>query len=373
MNSLEILNNLDSFLSYSVFSVPLKEILLSFAILFLFLVFKNIILKIIVSSAKKAAKKTKTTIDESIVDLLEPPLRFLITSTGVFLALNVFTFEKEISFLIINLYKSALILSFFWLLYRAEVVFQGYFERYAHHKQIEIAVDFLPLFRKFIKAAIVVLAATIIIQEWGYNIGAIITGLGIGGLAVALAAKDTLANFFGSLMIIMDRPFAIGDWVKSAETEGIVEEIGFRTTRVRTFEKALVSIPNSKIATDNVINNSRRDRRRIMCSVGATYSTPVDTLIKSVDKIRNMLFDHDKIHNDMIMVYFNEFAASSLNIFIYCFTTTSDWDEYLSIRQDVHFKIMHIFEELDISFAFPSMSVYHENLGDKSIMDNEKS
>lgn len=347
-------------LSYEFFTINVGEMLAAFGILFLFFVLKHILLNIFFYFLKKATSKTQSKFDDDLVEILKPPLRTFITATGFFLAINVFSFTKEVDALLLNIYKTILIICFFWILYRAESLLKVFMEKYAYKKQIGIAIEFLPLFRKLIRAALIVFAVTIIIQEWGYNIGAIITGLGIGGLAVALAAKDTLANFFGSLMIIMDRPFVIGDWIVVADTEGVVEEIGFRTSKIRTFEKAIVSVPNSKIATDNVINWSRRDFRRIMCRVGATYSTPPETLKLAVNDINNMLANHENINKDMIMVYFDEFASSSLNIFIYCFAATSAWAEYLAIKQDVYFKIMEIFKKHNISFAFPSMSVYHE-------------
>ena len=359
-------------LSYEIFNVNVGEMLAAFGILLLFFISKHVLLNIVFYFLKKTTKKTLSSFDDDLVQIVKPPLSLVITATGFFLAINVFTFTKDIDILLLNIYKTFLIGSFFWVLYRAENLLKIFMEKYAYKKQIEIAVEFLPLFRKLIRAALIVFAVTIIIQEWGYNIGAIITGLGIGGLAVALAAKDTLANFFGSLMIIMDRPFAIGDWIIVADTEGVVEEIGFRTTKIRTFEKAIVSVPNSKIATDNVTNWSRRDARRIMCRVGATYSTPPASLKKAVNDINDMLINHESINNDMIMVYFDEFAASSLNIFVYCFAATSTWAEYLAIKQDVYFNIMDIFQKHDISFAFPSMSLYHETDDETPLVVKQK-
>ncbi|MEC9492396.1 mechanosensitive ion channel family protein [Flexistipes sp.] len=359
-------------LSYEIFNVNVGEMLAAFGILLLFFILKHVLLNIVFYFLKKATKKTLSSFDDDLVEIVKPPLSLTITATGFFLAINVFTFTKDIDLLLLNIYKTFLIGSFFWVLYRAENLLKIFMEKYAYKKQIEIAVEFLPLFRKLIRAALIVFAVTIIIQEWGYNIGAIITGLGIGGLAVALAAKDTLANFFGSLMIIMDRPFAIGDWIVVTDIEGVVEEIGFRTTKIRTFEKALVSVPNSKIATDNVTNWSRRDSRRIKCKVGATYSTPPASLKRAVSDINDMLVNHKNINNDMIMVYFDEFAASSLNIFVYCFAATSTWAEYLAIKQDVYFNIMDIFQKHDISFAFPSMSLYHETDDESPLIVKQK-
>jgi len=369
---LDIYAYLKNFLTITVFNIPLSEFLFSLLILFVFFIFKHLFVKLIVGTLRKISSKTMRKYEEGLVDIIEPPVKLIITSTGFFFAINVFTLPNDIKLLIFNLYKTSLIIGIFWALYRSEIIFKQFLEKYVYSKQIEIAVDFLPLFRKFIRAALIIFAVTIIIQEWGYNIGAIITGLGIGGLAVALAAKDTLANFFGSLMIIFDRPFAIGDWIIVADTEGIVEEIGFRTTKIRTFDKALVSVPNSKIATDNVVNWSRRDKRRIMCRVGATYSTPPASLKKAVTDINDMLVNHEKINKETIMVFFDEFASSSLNIFVYCFADTSVWAEYLAIKEDVYFNIMDIFQKHGISFAFPSMSLYHETDDESPLVIKQK-
>jgi MscS family membrane protein len=196
------------------------------------------------------------------------------------------------------------------------------------------------------------------IQNLGYSISGLLASLGIGGLAVALAAKDTLSNIFGSLMILLDRPFHVGDWVKAGDLEGIVEEVGFRSTKIRTFAKTQITVPNNVIANLAVDNMSRRPRRRIKLTIGITYESSPDQIRRAVTGIREMLGNHPAIDQEFFLVNFTDFGASSLDILVYCFTKTNVWEEYLEARQDVCLKIMEILDGLGLEIAFPSRSLY---------------
>ncbi len=351
---------LKQFLELTVLDIHVGRLAVFFVIILLFQILKRLFVKIVLGFMQRLTSKTKTSVDDTILEILDRPLRFMFSLLGFAIALKVLQLSPAVETPAFLIVKSLFIVSLFWILYRGEGRANELLIR-KFSNNADMTISFLPLFSKTTRFAIIVIGATIIIQLWGYNIGAIITGLGIGGLAVALAAKDALANFFGSLMILTDRPFRVGDWVVFADVEGTVEDIGFRTTRVRTFAKALVSVPNASIATGSVLNWSMRDRRRIKYSIGVTYSTTREQMQRAVDSIKNMLIDHELIHEEGLMVYFDTFAESSMNIFVYCFTKTTVWDEYLAIRQDVNLRIMGIFEDLKIDFAFPSMSVYMEN------------
>ncbi len=344
----------------TVLNLNVGRIVLFFLIVLLFQVLRRLFVKIIINTLHKLAKKTKNSLDDRLIDIVDKPLRMVVTLVGFTIAFNILNLPDNINHFVILIMKTLFIFCFFWILYRAEEIINNFFiKKFSNNS--EMLRGILPLLSKTTKVAIIIIGITIVIQLWGYDVGAIITGLGIGGLAVALAAKDTLANFFGSLTIMVDRPFKIGDWIICAGVEGTVEDIGFRTTKIRTFAKALVSVPNYKITTDATVNWSMRDRRRIKYSIGATYDTTREQMTDAVNAIKNMLLEHEHIHNEGLMVYFDDFGSSSLNIFIYCFTKTAVWSEYLAIKQDVNLKIMEIFENLKIEFAFPSMSVYLEN------------
>ena len=199
-----------------------------------------------------------------------------------------------------------------------------------------------------------------ILSDWGYNIGALLTGLGLGGLAFALAAKDTLANLFGSIMIMIDRPFRMGDWILTPTVEGTVEDIGFRSTKIRTFAQALVSVPNSIVSNEPITNWTRMGKRRITFRLGVKYDTTPEQMRKLVKEIKEMLHLYDEIHPQTIYVYFENFGDSALEIFLYFFTKTTNWMKYLEIKEEVNLRIMKILDEVGVEVAFPSTSLYVE-------------
>lgn len=361
-----MVDNFKDFLEISVLSISVGQLALFFGIILVFQILRRLFVKIVIGFLHTLTKKTKNTFDDGLLEIIDKPLRFIFSIIGLYIAFTVIKLPEELNSLVMTIIQSLFIYAVFWALYRSEKkINEILINKFAANT--DLSLSFLPLFSKTTRFAIFIIGSTIIIQLWGYNIGAIITGLGIGGLAVALAAKDTLANFFGSLMIVADRPFRVGDWVICDGVEGTVEDIGFRTTKIRTFAKALVSVPNANISTTATVNYSMRDRRRIKYSLGVTYSASSQQMRDAVNKIEQMLTDHEMIYDDGLMVYFDAFADSSMNIFVYCFTKTAVWTEYLAIRQDVNLKIMEIFETLKIDFAFPSMSIYMENDNKKEL------
>jgi len=217
----------------------------------------------------------------------------------------------------------------------------------------------VPLVSKAAKVFLGVLAFVVAVQNLGYSVAGILAGLGIGGLALALAAQDTVANVFGSIMILLDRPFRVGDWIRGADFEGTVEEIGFRSTRVRTFPKTLVTVPNKRMADMIIDNQQAMPVRRILMSLGVTYGTRPDQLRAAVAGINGIIASLPGIWTDGTLVRFHEFGASSLNIMVRCFTLDTAYDEHMRIREDLHLRIMELFEKLGLEFAFPSQTLYY--------------
>ncbi len=351
----------DILINQKFLNITLLNWTLCFGLLILFIILRNVFSFLVIGRIKKFTEKTKTKIDDEILKIIEPSIRLLFITFGLYISFSFIAKNNITNTLLTHVIKSLFIIAFFLAIYRSDTVLTKILEKFFKSKSIPIGLGYIPFFNKLIKFLIIVFALIFILQEWGYNIGAIITGLGIGGLAVALAARDTLANLFGSLIILFDKPFQIGDWIVIGNIEGTVEDIGFRSTKIRTFAQALVSVPNSKVANESIINWSKMGKRRIKFMLGIKYSTPVDKIKKAVEQIREMLLNHPEIHKQTVFVYFNEFGDSSLNIFLYFFTITTNWQKYLEIREDVFLKIMKILEELDIEIAFPSTSIYFEN------------
>ncbi|MCH9614093.1 MAG: hypothetical protein SP1CHLAM54_11030 [Chlamydiia bacterium] len=210
------------------------------------------------------------------------------------------------------------------------------------------------------RVCVLVIGVLIAVQTLGVSISAVLAFGGAGALAVALAAKDILGNFFGGLMIFMDRPFAVGDWIKSEKNgiEGTVEHIGYRLTRIRTFEKRPLYIPNGMLSTICIENPSRMSNRRIKTSIGIRYEDS-GQMRSLLEEIREYLENHQDIAQDkIILVNFNDFGPSSLNIMIYCFTRTTDWSAYLKVQEKVYLDILDMIENRGAQVAYPTRVIH---------------
>ncbi|MEN8303278.1 MAG: mechanosensitive ion channel family protein [Campylobacterota bacterium] len=240
---------------------------------------------------------------------------------------------------------------------------------------------------KILNFIILVIGLLIILYFAGVNLTAVLSGLGIGGFAVAFAARDTISNFFGTLSILFSDVFSQGDWIVVDGKEGVVVEIGLRVTTLRTFDNALIAIPNGTFASKDVKNWDRRILgRRIKMKLGVKYNSKSQDIKNAIAEIREMIDKHPNIatvntkyehrqaqgtrlvsKDDLqgvkktLLIYLDEFGDSSMNILVYCFTKTVDWEEWLATKEDVMHKIMEIFEKNSLEFAFPSMSIYNEN------------
>ena len=216
---------------------------------------------------------------------------------------------------------------------------------------------------QLLRISVIITSILVALQSLGFNISAVLAFGGIGGVAVGFAAKDLLANFFGGLMIYLDRPFSVGDWIRSPDRniEGTVEKIGWRLTLIRTFDKRPLYIPNSMFANISVENPSRMTHRRINETIGVRYDDS-KVLPAIIADVKDMLMNHPEIDNTQtLMVNFNQFAASSLDFFIYTFTKTTNWIKFHEVKQDVLFKITNIVEKHGAEMAFPTSTIHIEN------------
>ena len=212
-------------------------------------------------------------------------------------------------------------------------------------------------FTKIVKALIIVFTAVIIVEEFGYDVTSLITGLGLGGLTFALAAQDIASNFMAGITILTDHPFGVGDWITVAGLEGIVEEINFRSCRIRTFDNALITVPNSKINNDSVTNWSKMQYRKTNIIIGLLYSTTRETLQEVINDIHSELSKFEEIKTDSLVVRFNEFSASSLDVKISYNSFPIPAPEHLALREKVNLKIMEVVERHDTDFAYNTVTV----------------
>jgi MscS family membrane protein len=221
-------------------------------------------------------------------------------------------------------------------------------------------------FVKLGKFVIICLGVAAVFQEWGFNVAAVLGSLGLVGMAVALGAKDFIANLFAGLTIFLDRMFEKGNWIRNTEVDGIVEDIGFRATKIRRFDKALVTIPNGKLAGEALINFSRMTNRRIYWTIGVEYRTTKDQLRLIIQDILAYLKESDDFETNPALtktfVFVDSFGASSIDIMVYCFTKSTVWGEWLACKERLGYKIKDIVEGHGTAFAFPSTSLYVETL-----------
>ena len=328
-----------------------------FIIVFVSLVL-DYIQKRVLTKLQSKLESTKTPWDDALIHAIRKPLSLLIWMFGLSFALDVMStsFAPVIR-------EIAVITSVAWVAVR----FIKFAEQNILHQQ---KIKGKPIDRSTADAISQLLRVTVIItsflvalQTLGFNISAILAFGGIGGIAVGFAAKDLLANFFGGLMIYLDRPFSVGDWIRSPDRsiEGTVEKIGWRLTLIRTFDKRPLYIPNSMFASISVENPSRMTHRRIYETIGVRYDDS-KKLAGIINEVKEMLISHPEIDTTQTMIVnFNKFAPSSLDFFIYTFTKTTDWIKYHEVKQDVLLKITEIIEKQDAEIAFPTSTIHIEN------------
>ena len=220
----------------------------------------------------------------------------------------------------------------------------------------------VPMVEQILKIAVLVVALLHVLHLLDFNVTALIAGVSIGGLALALAAQDTVKNFLGSVMIFADKPFQIGDWVEGSGFAGSVVEVGFRSTRIRTSDTSVISVPNGNMANISVNNKGVREFRLYTSTIGVTYDTPADKLEFFVKGLREILIHHPEVSNEDYYVYFNAFGSSSLDIFIRCYMIAPTYNDELRIRESLQLHIVRWAEKIEVRFAFPSTTVYVEEM-----------
>jgi MscS family membrane protein len=354
------------FLANTFLDIPLANLFAAILVFLLFLLFRKLFTLIIMGTMQKLAKMTNTYHDDKIISALKAPVRFAFILIGTHLFFLLIFKETQ---LIKNILNTLVVFTIFWAILSILESMRGLFQHATEKFNPDLAKEMGNFILKIVKFFMAALGLGAMLQVWGINVTALVASLGLGGLAFALAAKDTASNLFGSFALLADKSIRIGEWIKVDGVEGTVEDIGMRTTKIRSFEKSLITVPNQIVSNSPIENFSRRGVRRIKMQIGVTYGTTADQMNAIVQDIRDMLHNHEKIsQKDTLLVNFESFGDSSLNIFIYAFTNTANWERYLNIREDIHLKIMKIVEDNGSSFAFPSQSIYVEQMPGENML-----
>lgn len=252
------------------------------------------------------------------------------------------------------------------IIYRLSDFVSDLFERIALRTTSTIDDHLVPLVRKTIKIIIVAFGAIYVINNMGVDITPLIAGASIGGLALALAAKDTLSNFFGSVTIFTDQPFEVGDWIVFNGIEGTVEEVGVRSTRIRTFYNSQISVPNGKLADAVIDNMGRREYRRFVAKIGLTYDTPPEAFDAFVDGLKSIVNNHPDTRKDYYQIHLNEFGESAIIVLFYVFFKVDDWTQELEAKHEVMNEIIKLANALGVRFAFPTQTLHIEQIPGQS-------
>lgn len=359
--SKKILEQISAFLD----ATPYGNEMAAIGVFLFFLVLRNLFTRIVISFAKNITQKTSTNIDYELVEAIEGPIRFLFIVIGLSLSITIMELPADwmphFDRVITTLYTVTLFWAFFTTIHPLIDAAFSVSQRFNRR----INEDLKYFMTRTFEVIIVVIGAVAVLEQWDINVSAFLGGLGLAGMAVALAAKDTVANLFGTLTIFTDNTFKKGDWIETPDVEGTVEVIGLRASKIRTFAKALVNVPNAKLANSPITNWSRMTNRRIKMTIGLEYRTSAKQLEEIVANLRDFIANDPNVELKgpvPQMVHLTGFNASSIDINLYYFTKTTDWEAWRQVQNDHIIAFKKIVEEAGAAFAFPSRSLYVEEM-----------
>ena len=359
---MELINNFSeiflSVWSKGILGVDIFQILIGIGIFLIFLVFRGLISKLIIKKLEIISKRTTNKLDDTFVQSLIGPARFLPIVLGFFIASYYMTFSTEGREVVDTINRTLITILIFWVIHQIiepiSYILSGLDKL--------LTRELIGWIIKSLKILIFILGLAAVLELWGIKIGPIIAGLGLFGVAVALGAQDLFKNLISGILVLVEKRFKIGDWIAvDGIIEGTVEKIGFRSTTIRKFDKSLAIIPNFQFAENAVINVSQTTNWIVSWVINLQYDTTVDQL----KKIRNEIEDYIKKNEDYkpelgYAVRIDKFADSSIDMYIRCFTKTSEWEEWLAVKERLAIEIKQIVENNKAAFAFPSQSIYVE-------------
>ena len=345
-----------------IFGINASEIIIGLIIFLIFYVLRRLFARFLINRLNKIVAKTSTNIDDTVIEVIEGPLKFLPIVIGFFIASSYINFSSESQTFIDLLNRTLITIFIFWLLHQLVIPFSFVIKNF----EDKISKPLVDWTLRGLKIIIFILGVVAVLELWGIKVGPVIAGLGLFGIAVALGAQDLFKNLISGIMILMERRFTVGDVVLvSGEVEGVVEQIGFRSTLIRRFDSTPVMVPNYKFAEQSVTNHSRRHHRRIRWLIGLEYRTTVEKLKNIRDEIYDLVLNDTsfaKNEHSNFFVRIDSFSDSSIDMLVQAFTVTNDWGEYLKIKENLAVKIIGIVNKNSTGFAFPSQSLYVESL-----------
>ena len=340
--------------------INISEIIIALLIFLFFLFLRGVFSKFVVRRLENYVSKSTNNFDNSLVFSMEGPAKFFPVVLGFFVSTSYLTVETQAAEFLETLNRSLITILIFWTFHQVIGPLSAVIKSVGGL----LSKDLINWIIKAIKVLIFILGAAAVLELWGIKIGPIIAGLGLFGVAVALGAQDLFKNLISGILVLVERRFQVGDWISvEGVIEGTVESIGFRSTVVRRFDKSLATIPNFQFAENAVINNSLTTNRRINWLIGLEYKTTSDQLKNIKDQIESFVRGNKHFSSSgdtFLSVKIDQFAASSIDIRLICFTKTTAYLEWMNVKDILAIEIKNIVEKNKASFAFPSTSIYVE-------------
>lgn len=342
---------------YLMTLTEIDQLLISLGIFLIFLLLRRIFITYVYKFILRISRKAPAELFTQLLLAFEKPLQWLFVIAGVYIAVEYFPYIDQQNPLFLKIIQSLVIIMIGWGLFNLTSSTSLLFSKINRRGNIYIDDILVPFISRGIRVIIVAIGISIIAEIFGYPISGFIAGLGLGGLAFALAAQDVLANLFGGFVIITERPFSIDDWISTPSVEGIVEDISFRSTKVRTFSQAVVTVPNSTLADEPITNWSQMGKRQVSFNLKITYDSPMKKVKSAIERIENLLKNHEGVHQETIFVTLNEFVDIGAEIMIYYFTKSSVLGEHLEVKEEINFEILRILKEEGVEIAIPSRRI----------------
>lgn len=333
------------------------EWLIAFGIIIGSVLLGRIIFWLFANVVKKITDKTKSRLDDIIIDMVEEPIAFAVAILGIWYGLDILHLPDTAHVWINKIYYFLVIFNIAWLINRVlDALIQEYLVPIIEESESDLDDQLLPILKKGIHATVWIMAIIVGLNNAGYDVGALIAGLGIGGLAFALAAQDTVANFFGGVTIFVDKPFTVNDWIIIGGHEGIVEEVGIRSTRIRTFPGRLITIPNKVFAESAIENVTAEPNRRVILMLGLTYDTSHERIQEALDILKDVHTEKADVLEEKVLTLFDSFGDFSLNVkFVYYIKKGED---VFATNSAINMEILKRFNAAKLDFAFPTQTIH---------------
>ena len=363
---------LEQNLGQKILGISAWQFLAAFLTILVGLIFKRILVGYIEKKIETFVKKTEAEWDDLLFEAITKPVNAFIMIGAVHVAafILVFNLENFPTNFIGKSYTVLLGLILVWGVYRLVDVVAHYIDELVSSKDEELKGQFVPLIKKALRIFVVVVGALTVLATIGVNITGLAALLSVGALAISMGAKDSVANLVGTVNILSDRPYKVGDWITvGSDIDGDVEEIGFRSTKIRMFDKTLMTVPNGTLATETIKNWSRMPMRRIKMTIGITYDATPDQIREALKRIETLLKEDEGVDQEYMLVQFTDFGPSSLDVFLYYFSKSTVWKEYLDTRERVNLKIMECLEEMGLELAFPTQTMHLKGDGLKTLKE----